>query len=156
MNQKKWDRRFLSLAEFISQWSKDPSTKVGAVIVEAGKRIVSLGFNGFAQSMPDRLEFYLEREEKYSRIVHGEINALIFARRSVEGMTLYTYPFMPCDRCAVQMIQAGIKRVVAPMATEEQLKRWGRSFEKTRQYFSESGVELLEINFSLLPGELGV
>jgi dCMP deaminase len=97
--------------------------------------------------MPDVKDFYENREEKYSRIVHCEVNAQIFSRDpSLEGYTLYTYPFMSCDRCCVQMIQAGIRRMVAPRASEDLLSRWEAAFEKTRKYCKESGVELVELH----------
>jgi len=98
---KKWDLRFIELAQHISMWSKDPSTKLGAVITN-GKKVVSIGFNGFPQGMSDAPELYKNRDEKYSRVVHGEINALIFAEKSVAHHTLYTFPLAPCDRCCVQ------------------------------------------------------
>lgn len=142
--QAKWDRRFLDLAQLVSTWSKDPSTKVGAVIVD-DVRIVSLGYNGFAQAMPDLPEHYENRDEKYSRIVHAEMNAITLARATVKGMTLYTYPLMPCDRCAVQVIQAGITRVVAPTVTGELAERWEPVLKKARRYFAESGVTLTEL-----------
>jgi len=145
MNRTKWDLRWLGLAEHISAWSKDPSTKVGAVIVDKRNRLVSMGFNGFPQAMKDFQPHLDNREEKYSRVVHGEINALIFAERSVEGCTLYTWPFLTCDRCFVQMAQAGIKRVVAPQATEEQLTRWGPAFDKVRGYAREMNIEITEM-----------
>ena len=144
-NQLKWDRRFLGLANHISAWSRDPSTKVGAVITK-NKKIISVGFNGFPQRMPDFKEHYDNREEKYSRVVHGEVNALLFAGQSVEGCTLYTTPFMPCDRCFVTMVQAGIIRFVFPKATEDQITRWGPAFEKVRRYASECQVELVELS----------
>ena len=92
--QEKWDQRFLELAELVSTWSKDPSTKVGAVIVD-DSRIVSIVYNGFAKGMPDVAEHYENRDEKYSRIVHAEINAIVLAGAHVKGMTLYTFPLMP-------------------------------------------------------------
>lgn len=144
----KWHFRFLSLAKFVSGWSKDPSTKVGAVLVRDSVKIVSLGFNGFPQRMPDLEENLFNREEKYSRVVHGEINAILFAGVSVQGCTLYTYPFMPCDRCAVQIIQAGIVRVVVSRASEDAKKRWAESFAKTQRYFVECEVELVEVDFA--------
>lgn len=145
--QLKWDLRFLSMAKFVSGWSKDPSTKVGAVIVDQTNLIVSLGYNGFARSMPDKPELYENREEKYSRIVHGEINAMIFAGKPLSGMTLYTYPFLPCDRCAVQVIQNGIVRVVAPKPSPDKEERWGKALAKTRLYFEEAQVSCLELNY---------
>lgn len=141
----KWDRRFLDLAKLVASWSRDPSTKVGAVIVDEHKRILSLGFNGFPQGMPDYPQHYENRDEKYSRVVHAEINALIFAGRLPPKATLYTWPMMSCERCVVQMLQAGIRNFVAPRATSEQLARWGKSFEKTKQYVAECGATLLEI-----------
>ena len=133
-----WDRRFLKLAELVSTWSKDPSTKVGAVIVNNRRHVVSLGYNGFPQAMKDLPADYADREKKYSRIVHGEINALIFAKGGIpSGSTLYTWPFLSCDRCAVQMIQAGIYDFVAPQPTPEQFERWGDAFKRSMEYINE-------------------
>jgi dCMP deaminase len=142
----KWDQRFLSLAKEISKWSKDPSTQCGAVITENDHRIVSTGFNGFPSLMEDRQEWLSDRQEKYSRIIHAEVNALIFAgRRLPEGSVLYTHPFLSCDRCVVQMLQAGIRRFVAPKPTADQLVRWGAAFERTRKYILECGGTFLEV-----------
>lgn len=141
----KWDLRFLGLSRLVSDWSKDPSTKVGAVIVRQDNSIASIGFNGFPMPMEDTEELYANRDEKYSRIVHGEINALLFCRERVHGYTLYTYPFMPCERCVVQMIQAGIERIVTCPAPAETLTRWATTFDKTRKYCQETGVELVEL-----------
>jgi dCMP deaminase len=142
------DYFFLSVAEHISTGSKDPSTKVGAVIVRPDRSICSLGFNGFPQKMPDLPEYYSNREEKYSRIVHGEINALAFANESVKGFTLYTYPFLSCDRCFVTMVQFGIIRFVAPKANEDQLARWGEAFNRVRKYAKEMNITLEELDYT--------
>lgn len=142
---KKWDRRFLDLAALVGTWSKDPSTQVGAVIVAPTKQIVSVGFNGFPQGMEDRDEWYANREEKYSRIIHAEINALVFAGKVPEGSTLYTSPLLSCDRCVVQMLQAGIKRFVAPAPSDAALERWGSAFERTRRYILETGATFEEV-----------
>lgn len=136
----KWDYRFLDLAEFISSWSKDPSTKVGAVIVDKNNRIVSVGYNGFPKHIEDN-DRLKERDIKYNIIVHGEINAILFANKSVEGCTLYTYPFMPCPRCAGLIIQSGIKRVVSFV---NKIDRWEKDFELSRELFHESDVECVE------------
>ena len=53
MNSTKWDNRFLVLAKLIGSWSKDPSTKVGAVIVDQDNKIVSVGYNGFPKNISD-------------------------------------------------------------------------------------------------------
>ncbi len=141
-----WDEYFLNLAKYVSTRSRDPSTQIGAVIVRPDKSICSTGFNGFPQKMPDHEELYANREEKYSRIIHGEINALTFSRdQSHQGYTLYTWPMLSCDRCFVQMVQAGITRFVAPKATEEKLTRWRDAFERVKQYAKECHVEIVEI-----------
>lgn len=137
----KWDNRFLELAEHISSWSKDPSTKCGSVIVK-GKRIVSTGYNGFATGVFDTESFYMNRNTKYLRVVHAEINALMFAREDLTGATIYIYPFPPCSQCGAAIIQSGIKRVVTHAPTGEQLTRWGESIIEASQMFIESGVDM--------------
>lgn len=141
----KWDKRFLDLAQHIAQWSKDPSTKTGAVIVDDKQRIVSVGFNGFPRGVDDSPERYLDRETKYKLIVHCERNALLFAERNVEGSTLYTWPFMSCSQCAAMVIQSGIKRCVAPVVPPHLWERWGVDMALAAQMFREAGVELVEV-----------
>ena len=133
-----WDQRFLELAEHVAGWSKDPSTKVGAVITDNNK-IVSIGFNGLPQGVQDLDERLQNRDLKYKMIVHGEVNAMHFAERSIRGCTLYTWPFMPCPVCAGQVIQRGIVRVVAPRSDNP---RWVESFEISQLMFKEAGVQL--------------
>ena len=139
----------MQLARLVSTWSKDPSTQVGAAIISPNKVVESIGFNGFPQSMSDAQELYDNRDEKYSRVVHGEINALIFAGKPVRGCTLYTYPFAPCDRCCVQMLQAGITHFVFPEPSASALERWGAAFEKTKKYIVECGATYTELSNSL-------
>ena len=50
----KWETRFLEMARLVSGWSKDPSTKVGAVIVRPDKTIASVGYNGIAIGVKTR------------------------------------------------------------------------------------------------------
>ena len=85
MNQassEKWDGRFLDLATFIAEWSKDPSTKVGAALVRPDRTIVSVGFNGFPRGVLDHAERYQDRSTKYEMVVHAEMNALLSSRES--------------------------------------------------------------------------
>lgn len=144
----RWDRHFLDIAFKVSEMSKDPSTKCGAVIVRPDRSICSTGFNGFPRGMPDDEALYADRNEKYSRVVHCEVNALMFAREPVHGCTLYTTPFLSCDRCCVQMIQAGITRFVAPAPTDEQTERWGDAWDRTKKYILECGLSYCVINDS--------
>ena len=136
-----WDSRFLRIAQEVSTWSKDPSTKVGAVIVDNRNRVVSMGYNGFPQRVSDD-ERLNDRTAKYKRIVHAEINALLFAGQPVTNCRIYTYPFLPCPRCAGPLIQAGINMVIAPKNTNE---RWSADFEISREILAEARVFLREI-----------
>lgn len=108
----KWDERFLKLAQEVSTWSKDPSTKVGAVICR-GKHVVSQGFNGFPPCVDDLEHWLNDREIKYKLVIHAEANAILNAGGSVVGCTLYTYPLSPCGECAKLVAAAGIKRVLS-------------------------------------------
>jgi len=134
----KWDKRFLDLAEHISNWSLDPSTKVGAVIVDNDKRIISLGYNGFAKGIEDN-ERLNDRDFKMKTIIHAEMNSILFASRSLENTTLYTYPFSPCHLCASHVIQVGIKRIVS---YNSNIERWKESFDYAKSLFDEAKVEL--------------
>ena len=134
-----WDSRFLELARLVSTWSKDPSTQVGAVITR-DKFVVSLGFNGHPKGVADTLDRLENREVKYRTIIHAEINAILTAKQDLEGCTIYLWPFMPCSQCGAAIVQAGIKRVVAPPSDND---RWAESFRFTTEMFSEAGVDLL-------------
>ena len=140
--QEKWDRRFLGLAQHIASWSRDPSTKVGAVIVDQDYRIISTGFNGFAKGVVDTHERYENRDLKYKMILHAERNCLLFARQSLKGCTLYTWPFATCAVCAAMVIQAGITRCVAPVLPDHLKGRWNDELELAMTMFSEAGVEV--------------
>lgn len=144
MNVNKWDERFLALAEHIATWSKDPSTKTGAVLVRPDRTIASVGFNGFAQGMRDDHELYADREVKYARVVHCEMNAVMFCRDPLplRGFTLYTTGPC-CERCSVHMIQAGIRRFVFREATAEQFIRW--NVRATLQNLQEVGAEIVAL-----------
>ncbi len=135
-----WDRRFLALADFIAEWSKDPSTKVGAVITHTkSRRIVSTGFNGFPAGVEDAPERLFDRATKYEMIVHAEQNALMFAGQHAEGCTLYVTPLPPCARCAALIIQAGIARVVSP-PPDFSHERWGETARIAKVMFEEAKV----------------
>lgn len=135
----KWDKRFLDLAQHIAQWSKDPSTKCGAVIVGANRNVISMGYNGFASGVHDTEERLNNREIKYKMVVHCERNAIIYARQDLRCCTLYTWPFMTCAPCAAMVIQAGINRVVAPFSANE---RWAEDFQIANTMYTEAGVTL--------------
>ncbi|HEY2861647.1 MAG TPA: dCMP deaminase family protein [Terracidiphilus sp.] len=134
-----WDARFLEMAALVATWSKDPSTKVGAVITR-GKFVVSLGFNGHPAGIDDSVGRLHDREQKYRTIIHAEMNAILSAHQPLEGCTLYVVPFMPCSNCGAVIVQSGIKRVIT---YENNNERWAESFEITRTIFVEAGVDLI-------------
>lgn len=142
--QFKWDVRYIEMTYFVAQWSKDPSTQTGAVIVRPDLTVAGVGYNGFPKNMSDDWDLYADRETKYSRIVHSEMNALLHTREPVEGYTLYTTG-MCCDRCAVHMLQAGISRFVWLEDSEYMRERWAEAFERTQLMFEEAKVEAVEI-----------
>lgn len=92
--------------------------------------------------MIDAEEDYANREIKYSRIVHCEMNAIIHAKESLKDYTLYTYPFASCDRCSVHVIQAGIGTVVFPVLPDPLKERWSDSLIRSLENFQEAGVEV--------------
>ncbi len=114
MNQKKWDLRWIQKAHEFADWSKDKSTKVGAVIVNQDNRLVSQGYNGFPGGVNDSIPYRYERPQKYMYTEHAERNAIYNAARmgtSTKDCTLYTQLF-PCVDCARGIIQSGIIRLV--------------------------------------------
>lgn len=141
MNQNKWDYRFLQLCELVASWSKDPSTKVGAVIVDNDNRVISLGYNGFPKGVIDDVARYSNRDEKYKYVVHAERNAIVFAKQNLKECTIYTWPMMPCSACAGIIIQSGIKKVVS---IENKNERWTEEFLFSSNMFREAGI-ILEI-----------
>ena len=141
-----WDRRFLALAEHITQWSKDPSTKVGAVLTH-GKNVVGLGYNGFARGVHDTDDRLSNRELKYKLVVHAGINAILMAQSRAHGCSLYVWPSFSipciCHDCCKTAIQAGIKEVVGLLPSPEdaeRAKRWQESIDLSRMMCDEAGV----------------
>lgn len=139
-----WDERFLDLALHVAQWSKDPSTKVGAVIVRPDKRIVSLGYNGFPRGVCDHEERYAERAVKYKFVSHAERNALDNVSEDVTGCTLYS-TLQPCPECAKSIIQKGIKRVVTnmDMTRKEMLDEF---YDYSYVMFKEANTTIVTVN----------
>lgn len=133
-----WDERFITLADFISKWSKDPSTKVGAVIVDNRNVIKGVGYNGFPRGIKDSNELLLNKEDKYPRIVHAELNAILNAG-NVIGCTLYVCPLPPCPDCAGAIIQSGIKKVVYYCDIHSR-SAWIKKAEISYKMFEEVGI----------------
>lgn len=151
-SQRDWDIHYLIGAQWACRKSKDPSTQTGAILVRPDHSLCSAGFNGFPRNMKDDPELYADREKKYSRTVHCEMNALLLSQDAThKGYTLYTWPFASCDRCAVHMIQAGVTRFVFPEMPPEKAVRWKDVMELAEGYMLEAGCEVVKIPHDQIP-----
>ena len=101
----------MNIAEAVAEKSKDPSSKMGCVIVDPRKRVVSLGYNGMLQGADESKMTLSERPMKYYFAIHSEMNALIFAHQDLTGCTVYNR-VATCENCLKYCLQAGIKRFV--------------------------------------------
>ncbi len=141
---QKWQTRYMHLALFVSQWSKDPSTKCGCVIVRPDKTIATIGYNGFPKEIEDDPELLNDRKKKYEHIVHAEDNALRNGREDdYIGYHLFVTPFMPCCVCAELIKESGVKYVYTYEASADKLERWKESFDQTKKMFEENGIQLI-------------
>ena len=138
-----WTEYFLNIAETVKLKSKDRRTQIGAVIVGQDNEIVSTGYNSFPRGIDDDQERYFDKEQKYPRIVHAELNALmnaLYSGVSVKGGTLYVFGLPICPDCTKSVIQAGIKRVVVPYPIEAPGKWKTLWEEQSKPMFKEAGV----------------
>ncbi len=143
-----WDRWYLDLARFTAGKSKDPSTKVGCVIVGETNEVRSLGYNGFPRGVNDDIASRWERPAKYKYCEHSERNAIYnCARSGVSTMaaTLYlaSYPAKlgPCDECCRGIIQSGIARVVYEVPAGD-IERWKEACAVGEEMLREAGVQV--------------
>lgn len=143
-NYISWDEYFMGVAMLSSMRSKDPSTKVGACIVNQNKRIVGIGYNGFPHGISDDV-FPWEREgeflnTKYPYVVHAEPNAILNSTSNLEGATLYVTLY-PCNECAKLIIQSGIKEIVYVSNKYETTD----SIKASKKMFDAAGIKLRQI-----------
>lgn len=105
-----WDTYFMQIADAVSKRSKDPTTQVGAVLVDPDNRIIGTGYNGMPSGMYETDDTW-KKENKYDLVLHSELNAIIHSVRSTYDATLYTTMY-PCKECAKLVAAAKIKRIV--------------------------------------------
>ena len=145
MHGKAWGDRYINLAKEISTWSKDPSTKVGAVVIGNNGEVLSQGYNGFPRSIKDTPQRLKDREKKYNLVVHAEMNAIYNASLngvSLKGSTLYVYGLPICNECAKGVIQVGIDKVIATRPSDYN-KEWDESIKDAKALFKEAEVEYI-------------
>lgn len=104
-----WNTYFMGIAHSVALKSKDPNTKVGAVIVDSGNRIISTGYNGFLPNFPDNEENW-SRPRKYDLVIHAELNAVLYARQPMDGCAVYC-TLQPCKDCTKALLASGIKNI---------------------------------------------
>ena len=140
--QPKWITRFMQMAELVASWSKDPSTQVGAVIVDDKQRVVSVGFNGFPPGVEDTPERLLNRDSKLSLTLHAEVNALSNAPFAVR--TLYVTRH-PCANCVLHILAARTVGRVVYVTNDDLSDRWAESIATARVLLEGAGVELVGV-----------
>ena len=160
-----WDQYFISISYLVAMKSKDPSTKVGCVIVGPDYEIRATGYNGFPRGIEDRVERYENKSYKYMNINHAEENAILNAVRvgtALKGCTLYTQ-WLPCSSCAKFIIQAGISEVIyheyfpgnrvgtAKVGDgSNSSERWQNSMELSRELMGEASINVRSFAGSVL------
>jgi dCMP deaminase len=154
---ERWDRHFLGLSLYHSKMSKDPSTRVGSVIVGPDRELLSAGFNGFPRGIADTPERLADRDTKLKLVVHAEMNALLAATRTgmrLKGCTLYlsatddsglVWGGPPCTRCTVEIIQVGIAEIVS-FPAKSVPSRWHEDLALARTLIEEAGINYRELS----------
>ena len=138
-----WDERFLEMAELVSTWSKDPSTKVGCVAVNSERIVLGVGYNGFPRGVEDTDERLKDRETKYLMVQHAEANTIQNSQGDLRGATVYV-THKPCANCCGALIQAGIGKVVTRAPSGGLADRLKESYKATDAMIEEAGIEYVE------------
>lgn len=148
----RWDEFGLQQAKLWATMSKDPSTKVGAYIADYDNRPVSAGFNGFPRGVEDLHSRLNDRAEKYPRMVHAELNALLNAPVGIPPCsTMYVYGLPCCCGCAAATIQRkGVERIIqAYPKNDERAAIWKSEHGQiARSMLHEAGIQLITLELS--------
>ena len=140
-----WNKRYIELAKHVATWAKDPSRKIGAVLVGDKGQIISQGYNGFPRGIEDTEERLNNREIKYKYVSHAEMNCIynsIHNNSSTVGASMYVTGLPVCHECAKAIIQVGIKKVY--MDTKP-IDNWEESGNLALEMFKEAGVEFFYV-----------
>ena len=140
-----WDEYFMGIAFLSGMRSKDPSTQVGACIIDEDKKIIGIGYNGFPMgSADDTMPWEREGdflETKYPYVVHAELNAILNSIKSLKNSTIYVTHF-PCNECAKAIVQSGIKKVVYFSDKHKDLE----TTKASKKILENANVEISHIN----------
>lgn len=143
-----WDEYFMGLAHLSAKRSKDPSTQVGACIIDEDNKVVSIGYNGMPRGCNDS-DYPWERnggflDTKYAFVVHAELNAILNSPRSLKNCNLYVSLF-PCNECAKAIIQSGIKKVIY----ESDKYNGTEGNIASKKMLNDAGVELVQLPYEV-------
>lgn len=138
-------KKYYELAKYNAElFSKDPDTKVGTILLSQDfGRVLTTGVNGFCRKMKDDIHERWKRPDKYIRIIHSELNALLNAARigiSVENSIAIVTMF-PCKECSKALIQAGVSKIYS-LKPDFDNPRWGEDFKLSLEMFNEVGLEV--------------
>ena len=150
-----WIRYFFDIANVVSSKSKDPTTKVGCIVVNDSKRILATGFNGLPIGVNDDPELYPERYDrdmdKYKYVSHAEANAIAFAASegvSLKGGHMFV-TLHPCVECTKLIIMAGIKTIHAIDCESSATDGWRKDLKLAQSMLTEAGVRLYRFDKKL-------
>lgn len=135
----------MTLAYDLASKSLDPSTQLGAVLLDYDGDIVGEGFNHFPKGV-DPKHWHGPKDGKYARVAHAEVSAILDAARwgnSTDGSTLVC-PWASCDNCAKYMVEAGVTRLVRHIEHDPQ-SAWVTSIELGDEIMRDGGIEIIEI-----------
>jgi dCMP deaminase len=139
--------KFIPVAEAMAGLSKDPRTKVGAIVIDDDGNILSTGWNSFPRGVDDDPVRYADREVKNRLVSHAESNCVSQAARNgvrLKGSSIIVTELFPCSNCAKLIIQAGIRRVYAPVMKSHHSDQWFEEKAISDLMFGEAGVEVVE------------
>lgn len=140
-----WQEYFMNIAEAVSKKSKDPSSKVGAVLVRPDKTIASVGFNGFPRRIEDNIAYLTDtkyREAKLRFMVHAEKNAINFNRDNTTQNYIMFVSRHPCRPCALEIACTDINYVYY-RHDEDFMDRWADSVAEAKEVFEKAGISLV-------------
>jgi dCMP deaminase len=147
-------KKALSLTGFMAEtYSKDRSTKVGALILGNEGEPLSWGYNGFPRGCDDNKEERHERPLKYLWTEHAERNAIFNAARSghkLLGSSIIITGLRPCPDCSRAIVQSGISTVYMEQAAFDEsnprVQAWMESWKVSEEILAEGGVTTVVIN----------
>jgi dCMP deaminase len=142
-----WDQYFMMSAVLASKRSKDPVTKVGAVVVSSDNRILATGYNGFPNGISDSSLPWTKdsdnfEETKYAYVVHAEANCLLNSvKNDIKGCTMYVTLFC-CHECTKLIIQKGIKKIV--YANDPNMNK--DTYRVSKKLFEMANIQTIKYN----------